>query len=226
MLPFVADYLIHSSAKPAPGWQRLLITCCQRVQHNFQDRLRISCGTLLRVTNNRHHVSTACEASRIPTAGTLQAAMAAVLPSRTLLSRPCTGCCDRQANSGQARYSTVAAQTSNTCRSNVRSPSISCQACKPRDIAGSDRSASFDSSQFRAGPSGNAETNGDIGDGPELGRADGGEDFRYQQSHSGQSGSRPPVVTSGPVGTVVICGWLGSNKRYLKKYQDWWTENR
>lgn len=152
--------------------------------------------------------------------------MAAALPPGSFVARSL--CCDRltgpRFHSGQTRGSAAATQGLNTSRASVRPASISCQACTPSDAPESDHNTGLNTSQFRAGPSGSAGTNSNVGGDPELSSGS-GDDQQHQPPRSGQPGNGPPVVTSDSLGTVVICGWLGSNKRYLKKYQDWWTDN-
>ena len=108
----------------------------------------------------------------------------------------------------------------------VRPASISCLACTTSELPedGSQTNCSF--SEIRSGPPGNSEAVGDAHGGPSLHSVSGNDVQLPQQQGSNLSNSGPPGASPQSVGTVVICGWLGSNKRYLKKYQDWWMQNR
>jgi len=142
----------------------------------------------------------------------------------SLLVKPC---CDRQTvgHSLHPRTSIAVAHPTRASCSTVRPSSVACQACTPSDTPGKDRNTGFGTSHFRAVPSGNAEAAENTNEKFSSSSRDGGHS-QHQDPHSSNSESGPPVVTSETLGTVVICGWLGSNKRYLKKYQDWWTDNR
>ena len=143
----------------------------------------------------------------------------------SLLVKPCS---DRQpavGHSAQPRASITVAHPTRAPCSTVRPSSVSCQACTPSDTPGKDRSTGFGTSHFRAGPFGNAEAAENTNEKFSSSSRD-VDHSQHQDLHSSNSESGPPVVTSESLGTVVICGWLGSNKRYLKKYQDWWTDNR
>ncbi len=151
--------------------------------------------------------------------------MAAALSPGSLLVKPCS---DRQTAVGhsvQLRTSLAVAHPTRASCSTVRPSSVSCQACTASDTPGKDRNTGFGTSHFRAGPSGNAEAAENTGEKFSSSSRD-GDHSQHQNPHSSNPGSGPPAVTSESLGTVVICGWLGSNKRYLKKYQDWWTDNR
>ena len=150
--------------------------------------------------------------------------MAAALSPGSLLVKPCS---DRQTvgHSLHPRTGIAVAHPTRASCSTVRPSSVSCQACTPSDTPGKDRNTGFNSSHFRAGPSGNTEAAGNTSEKFLSSSRDGGHS-QHQDPHSGNSERGPPVVTFESLGTVVICGWLGSNKRYLKKYQDWWTDNR
>ena len=151
--------------------------------------------------------------------------MAAALSPGSLLVKPCS---DRQpavGHSAQPRASITVAHPTRAPCSTVRPSSVSCQACTPSDTPGKDRSTGFGTSHFRAGPFGNAEAAENTNEKFSSSSRD-VDHSQHQDLHSSNSESGPPVVTSESLGTVVICGWLGSNKRYLKKYQDWWTDNR
>lgn len=150
--------------------------------------------------------------------------MAAALSPGSLLVKPC---CDRQTvgHSLHPRTSIAVAHPTRASCSTVRPSTVSCQACTPSDTPGNDRNTGFGSSHFRAGPSGNAEAAENTSENPSSSIRDGNHS-QHQDPQSSNPESGPPVVTSESLGTVVICGWLGSNKRYLKKYQDWWTDNR
>ncbi len=142
----------------------------------------------------------------------------------SLLVKPCS---DRQTvgHSLHPRTSIAVAHPTRASCSTVRPSSVACQACTPSDTPGKDRNTGFGTSHFRAVPSGNAEAAENTNEKFSSSSRD-GDHSQHQDPHSSNSESGPPVVTSETLGTVVICGWLGSNKRYLKKYQDWWTDNR
>ena len=150
--------------------------------------------------------------------------MAAALSPGSLLAKPNR---DRQTagHSLHPRTSTAVGHPTRASCSTVRPASVSCQACTSSDTPGKDRNTSFGSSHFRAGPSGNTEAADDTGENLSSSSRDGNHS-QHQESHSNNPESGPPVVSSESLGTVVICGWLGSNKRYLKRYQDWWRDNR
>ncbi|DBA84896.1 TPA: hypothetical protein ACH3X1_005912 [Trebouxia sp. C0004] len=149
--------------------------------------------------------------------------MAAALSPGSLLVKPC---CDRQVvgHSLHPRSSIAVAHPIRAPCSTVWQSSVSCQACTPSDTPGTDRNTGFGSSHFRAGPSGNAEAAENTSENLSSSIRDGNHS-QHQEPHFSNHEGGPPV-TSESLGTVVICGWLGSNKRYLKKYQDWWTDNR
>ena len=142
----------------------------------------------------------------------------------SLLVKPCS---DRQTvgHSLHPRTSIAVAHPTRASCSTVRPSSVACQACTPSDTPGKDRNTGFGTSHFRAVPSGNAEAAENTSEKFSSSSRD-GDHSQHQNPHSSNPESGPPVVTSESLGTVVICGWLGSNKRYLKKYQDWWTDNR
>ena len=150
--------------------------------------------------------------------------MAAALSPGSLLVKPCS---DRQTvgHSLHPRTSIAVAHSTRASCSTVRPSSVSCQACTPSDTSGKDRNTGFGSSHSRAGPSGNAEAAENTSE-KSSSSSRHGDHSQHQGPHSSNPESGPPGVTSESLGTVVICGWLGSNKRYLKKYQDWWTDNR
>lgn len=152
--------------------------------------------------------------------------MASPLPCSQLTTASCDrhSCVRQHSSQARPRISVAVSQEHASRPAKVRGPSITCQACTPSGTPG-DGHETRCSSLFRAGPSGNSEIEGNTS-GPEpLDTSAEGVPQPHQHS-GGESGYRPPVVGSEPVGTVVICGWLGSNKRYLKRYQDWWTQNR
>ena len=143
-----------------------------------------------------------------------------------------SGSCERQAavryHSNLTLARGVAGASEPHLRFRVRPASASCQACTnsstPGDGTGPQNGCSS-SSRFRAGPSGNWDTSKNVNGGYEASSL-----FSKTASKSHHQGDRPqghgvPATASEPVGTVVICGWLGSNKRYLKRYQDWWANN-
>lgn len=155
--------------------------------------------------------------------------MAAFLPGGGSLIF--SGTCDRHSalrhQSDQTRSrSNVAGAQEPALRLRVRPPSVSCQSCTASNTpSDSHSSRAPSSSQCRAGPSGNSGANRDIHGGCGVSKGVSGDALQPQQRIDSQLGGRTPAVGSEPVGTVVICGWLGSNKRYLKRYQDWWTQN-
>ena len=139
-----------------------------------------------------------------------------------------SGSCDRYAalrhQSDQTRSRSSVADPA--LRLRVRPSSVSCQTCTASSTPGdSHRSSAPSSCQFRAGPSGNSSANRDINGGCDISNPFSGDASQPQQSSDGQSEGGMPAVGTEPVGIVVICGWLGSNKRYLQRYQDWWTQN-
>lgn len=107
----------------------------------------------------------------------------------------------------------------------VRAAAPTCSACTASgDADGSRVPAGLQSSsQCRAGPTGNSGPTGSSHR-PLSGSISGGMDRDLQSLQA--PANRVPAATSEAVGTVVICGWLGSNKRFLKRYQDWWIANR
>ena len=143
-----------------------------------------------------------------------------------------SGSCERQAavrhHSNLTKARAVAGASEPNLRLRVRPPSASCQACTTSSTPGDGHQngcSSSASSQFRAGPSGNCDVSRNVSGGYEASSL-----FSKDASQPHQQSDRPqehgvPAVVQEPVGTVVICGWLGSNKRYLKRYQDWWTQN-
>lgn len=156
--------------------------------------------------------------------------MAASLPGGG--SPVVSGSCERQAAvrhySNLTKARAVAGTSEPTLRLRVRPSSASCQACTTSSTLGDgdqNGCSSSSSSQFRAGPSGNCDVSKNVNGGYAASSL-----FSKDASQPHQQSGRPqghgvPGVASEPVGTVVICGWLGSNKRYLKRYQDWWTQN-
>lgn len=143
-----------------------------------------------------------------------------------------SGSCERQAavryHSNLTPARGVAGASEPSLRLRVRPASASCQACTtsntPGDGTGHQTGCSS-SSRFRPRPSGNCDTSKNVSGGYEASSL-----FSKHASPPHHQGDRPqehgvPAVASEPVGTVVICGWLGSNKRYLKRYQDWWAQN-
>ncbi|KAL3160066.1 hypothetical protein ABBQ38_009781 [Trebouxia sp. C0009 RCD-2024] len=139
-----------------------------------------------------------------------------------------SGTCDRHSalrHQTRSRSSVAGAQEP-VLRLTVRPPSVSCQTCGASNTPSDSHSGSApSSSQCRAGPSGNSGANRDINGSGDVINGVSDDALQPQQRSDSQSGGRTPVAGSEPVGTVVICGWLGSNKRYLKRYQDWWTQN-
>ena len=110
-------------------------------------------------------------------------------------------------------------------RHTVRPSSASCQACTSSGAPGDGHDTTCSSSQLGVGPSSsNSAANGNVNGEPQASSSGWGDAFQPEQHSSSQPVSAAPGLQ--PVGTVVICGWLGSNKRYLKRYQDWWTQNR
>lgn len=136
-------------------------------------------------------------------------------------------CCGRSTASGpsvQSKSSNAVVHIARTSSCSVRPPSVTCQACTPSGAPGTNTHPGLGSS--RTEPTGNAEAVDSLSDSLQPNTSAGDGSQQQQQSHLHDVNARTPVVTSDFVGTVVICGWLGSNKRYLKKYQDWWTNNR
>lgn len=151
--------------------------------------------------------------------------MAALLPGAG--SAVFSGSCGRQSavrhhNNPKRSRSTVTGSQEPAVRLRVRDSSVTCQACTASSSPSDSHRNS--SSQIRAGPSGNNNVNTDVNAGCEVSNRFSNDALQPQQCSDGQ-GSGPTAVGSEPVGTVVICGWLGSNMRYLKRYQDWWTQN-
>lgn len=125
----------------------------------------------------------------------------------------------------------VAGALESTVRLSVRPSSASCQACTTSSTPGDghhNRCSPSSSSQSRAGPSGNNGASSNVHGGGEASSL-----VWKDASQPHQQGDRPQghelpaaaAIGSESVGTVVICRWLGSNRRYLKRYQDWWTQN-
>lgn len=82
------------------------------------------------------------------------------------------------------------------------------------------------SSECRRGPTGNAEAMHSMGNvGHNTMSSGNSSSANFHQQSADSSGSPAPGGVPKIVGTVVICGWLGSNKRYLRRYQDWWSAN-
>lgn len=134
-------------------------------------------------------------------------------------------------HSSLTKTKAVAGAPESAVRLSVRPSSASCQACTTSSTPGDDhhsRCNPSSSSQFRAGPSGNSDASKNVNGGCQASSL-----FWRGASQPHQQGDKPQgrdlpaaaAVGSESVGTVVICGWLGSNKRYLKRYQDWWTQN-
>ena len=141
-----------------------------------------------------------------------------------------SGSCERRAavhyHSNLTKANVVAGALEPNSRLRVRPPSASCQACTSSSTPGDgNQNGCSSSSQFRVGPSGNCDASKIVNGGCEASTA-----FFKDTPQPHLQGDRPqrhgvPAVASEPVGTVVVCGWLGSNKRYLKRYQDWWAQN-
>lgn len=141
------------------------------------------------------------------------------------------GSCERQAavryHSNFTKARGVAGALEPNLRLRVRPPSASCQACTTSSTPGDGHQNGCSSSCFqsRVGPSGSCDASKNAIEGCEASSllSDGASQPHLQGDRA--QGHGVPAVASEPVGTVVICGWLGSNKRYLKRYQDWWTQN-
>ena len=106
----------------------------------------------------------------------------------------------------------------------VRPSSASCQACTNSGAPGDGHETSCSSSQFGVAASSSNSSSGNANNDLQASSSGWSGCLQPQQYNS----SQPVRVAPGsqPLGTVVICGWLGSNKRYLKRYQDWWSQNR
>ena len=145
-----------------------------------------------------------------------------------------SGSCERQSavrhpsSHPKSRSSVVGAQEP-ALRLRVRPPSASCQACTTSSCisdGGHQKGRTTNSSsQLRGGPTGNSDVRRNANGGNEASSMSSKDASQPQQHSDRPSGHGVPAAKSEAVGTVVICGWLGSNKRYLKKYHDWWTEN-